>query len=172
MSKNGSDRGLFGLKKGPQEIGKIKYRGTKLSQKEMEELERGDLLSDTVHHDVKKRNRRQHRRAKSLLGSKPGPIEMGKNRYHGTTMDDDDEEEAQRDLFSKKTHIITKKKWHRKASDFDLDLDSDSEFDLDSADLSASRSGDDIENHHDHDDDDDDNDDDDEDDDDDNDDDD
>ena len=110
---------LFGLKKGPQQIGKLKYRGTVLSAAEREELAHGALLSDTVHHSVKKRKRRQHRRARSLLGSKPGPVELGKNRYAGTTMPtepdhgDDGGIGAAIDMLTEKTHIITKKKWHR-----------------------------------------------------------
>jgi len=118
--------GLFGAKMGPREArrGSAKYDGLKLSEEEERRLFDGSrraLFGDTVHHSVKKK---RHRRVESLVGSKKGPVEIGKEDYDGIHLDDEhlfDDDNG--DIFSEKTHIITKKKWHR----FDDDNDDDKE---------------------------------------------
>eukprot|EP01083_Nonionella_stella_P034492 94398_1 len=135
LKKFGSKEDLFGVKLGPQEIGKIKYKGTKLTRKQTEELKSGKVFEERVAHSVKKK-KKLHRRSKSLVGSKLGPIEMGKNSdYRGTKMVDMDDG---KDILCEKTHVVIKKKWHIKKDD-DMDYSSDdsdgiSDLDIDTDD--------------------------------------
>merc|ERR1712228_66814 len=116
-NKNEYDDNLFGARLGAQEIGKIKYKGTKLTKEQNEELRQGKVLEDRVHHKIKK-NKDRHRRSKSLIGSKMGPIEMGKNKnYKGTKMEYASENENDDDMLVEKTHIVIKKKWGLKQMD-------------------------------------------------------
>ena len=125
---------LFGAKQGPQQIGKIKYKGTKLTKKQKEDLKNGRVLEAKLHHTVNKK-RKLHRRAKSLVGSKLGPIEMGKTHYKGTKLDPNLFDNDNGDILSEKTHIIIKKKWQLgkgiNSADDNNDISSDSDYDYD-----------------------------------------
>merc|ERR1712233_163940 len=55
--RTNSGKNLFGAKLGPQEIGKIKYKGTKLTKKQKEELKRRQVLEDRVHHKTKRKRK-------------------------------------------------------------------------------------------------------------------
>merc|ERR1712154_276277 len=130
--RTNSGKNLFGAKLGPQEIGRIKYKGTKLTKKQKEELKRRQVLEDRVHHKTK-RKRKIHERSRSLVGTKLGPIDVGKNKnYKGTKIENDSDDEN-RDILSEKTHIVIKKKWHlaQKSMEFDddLNLDDDESYD-------------------------------------------
>jgi len=87
-----------------------------------------NVLAERVHHKIKK-NKDRHRRSKSLIGSKLGPIEMGKIKdYKGTKLDYASENEFD-DMLSEKTHVVIKKKWGLPKQinvGMEMEMDSDS----------------------------------------------
>merc|ERR1712060_328810 len=76
------------------------------------ELQSGKVLEERVHIAVRK-DKKRHRRAKRLIGSKQRVT--GKLKYDEATTMDEAESDDEKDILGEKTHIITKKTWHPKA---------------------------------------------------------
>jgi len=99
-------------KLGPREIGKIKYKGLKLSEQEKQALEGSAFLAENLSHKVRKRKKDGvSTSTTTLVEKKLGPKEIGKIRYHGTKLSEAEKEElrASSHVFEARLHHKVRK---------------------------------------------------------------